>query len=155
MTDASCWAGPAKPAADLAELLDREAVSRLVRTYALGFDLRDYALARSAFAPDAMLHGPEGPQPVDVVLPKLYAQLETWRSTQHLLGQQYVHILGDEALAWAYCVATHKGPPGEGRDGPTAAVLYRDRCRRYPEGWLIAERAVELMWMDPPPARAG
>jgi hypothetical protein len=153
---AKVWAGPVKPACGLAELLDRDAVGQLVRTYALGFDLRDYALTRSVFAPDATMDGPKGPDPVEDALPKVFAMAADWAGTQHLLGQQYVQVEGDEAVVWTYAVASHNPKPGDPRDRVTARVQYRDRCRRYPEGWLIVQRAIELLWMEQTPqARAG
>ncbi len=151
--DARRWAGPARPCRDFAELAEREAVRELAKIYALGLDLRDYELARSAFAADAVTLGDKGREPIDESLPKTYAVASSFHATQHLIGNQYVAIDGDRAQAWSYAVAHHKAAPGSGADEIIAGVQYRDRCRRDADGWRIVERQVVLMWMDRGPAR--
>jgi hypothetical protein len=151
--DARRWAGPAQPCRDFAEFADREAIKELAKVYALGLDLRDYDLARSAFAPDAVTVSDKGREPIDESLPKTYAVASSFHATQHLIGNQYVAVDGDEATVWSYGVAHHKVAPGGPGDDIIAGVQYRDRCRRHAGGWLIAERQVVLQWMDrgPPP----
>jgi hypothetical protein len=151
--DARRWAGPARPCQDLAELADREAIRELAKIYALGLDLRDYALARSAFAADAVTVSDKGREPIDESLPKTYAVASSFHATQHLIGNQYVAIDGGQAQVWSYGVAHHKAAPGSGADEIIAGVQYRDRCRRDAAGWLITERQVVMMWMDRGPAR--
>lgn len=141
------WAGPAKPLSP-DELADHHAVSRLCQIYALGMDMRDYPLARSAFADDAQIEGRDGMAPVDDGLASTFAIVSAFQATQHFIGNQYVDLAGDDATVWSYGVAHHKAPPGEGRDDIIAGVQYRDRCRRSPAGWLIVERTVAHQWMD-------
>ncbi|CAN7402568.1 nuclear transport factor 2 family protein [Phenylobacterium sp. LjRoot219] len=152
---AQAWAGPAVPPKTVEELLDHHAVCQLAKIYGLGLDLRDYQLARSAFAADAVAIGREGPEPIDVSLPKTYAVAESFHATQHLIGNQYVTLHGDEAVVWSYGVAHHKVAPGAARDEVIAGVQYRDRCRRIAGGWLITEREVVMQWLDMHPPRAG
>jgi hypothetical protein len=149
---AKAMAGPAKaPTAEA--LAEHHALGQLAKIYALGMDLRDYDLCRSAFAPDAV--GEERGQMahVDQYLRRTYEVGASFHATQHLIGQQYVRLDGDEAEVWSYGVAHHKVAPGEARDEIIAGVQYRDRCRRFPQGWLIVERRVHLLWMDMAPAR--
>jgi SnoaL-like protein len=154
MTDATKgWGGPAsEPSID--ELRQQHAIGQLAKTYALGMDLRDYDLARSAFADEAMGEERGTMLPVDQYLKNTYAMGASFHATQHLIAQQYIRIDGDEAEAWSYGVAHHKVAPGEARDEIIAGVQYRDRCRRFERGWLITERRVHLLWMDMAPARA-
>lgn len=149
--DAQAWAGPAVPLKSAEELLDHHAVCQLAKIYGLGLDLRDYQLARSAFADDAVALGKEGPEPIDLSLPKTYAVAESFLATQHLIANQYVRLDGDAAEVWSYGVAHHKVRPGEGRDEVIAGVQYRDRCRRFAGGWLITERRVVMQWLDKHP----
>lgn len=64
-----------------------------------------------------------------------------------------IELNGDEALVWSYGVAHHKVAPGEQRDEIIAGVHYRDRCRRFAQGWLIVERSVANQWVDMGPAK--
>ena len=153
MTDLTkAWAGTAvAPSAE--ELAEQHAVGQLAKIYALGMDLRDYDLCRSAFADEAM-GGERGTMlPVDQYLRNTYNVGASFHATQHLIGQQYIRIDGEAAEVWSYGVAHHKVAPGETRDEIIAGVQYRDRCRRFPQGWLIVERRVHLLWMDMAPAR--
>jgi SnoaL-like domain len=141
------WAGPVKPLTS-SELADHHAVSQLCKIYAIGMDMRDYDLARSAFADDAQIEGREGLEPVDDSLPKTYAMASSFQATQHVIANQYVDLSGDTAIVWSYGVAHHKVGRDEGRDEIIAGVQYRDTCRRTEHGWLIAERSIANQWVD-------
>jgi hypothetical protein len=152
MTDApNSWAGPAV-APSPEELREHHALGQLAKTYALGMDLRDYDLCRSAFAPDGQGEQRGEMVPMEQYIRTTYEIGASFHATQHLIGQQYIRLDGDEAEVWSYGVAHHKVAPGEARDEIIAGVQYRDRCRRYPQGWLITERRVHMLWMDMGPA---
>jgi hypothetical protein len=115
--------------------------------------MRNYEFCRSAFADEAIGIGRNGPEPINDYLTNTYNVASSFQATQHLIGQQYIKVNGDEAVMWSYAIAHHKRAPGEPRDEIIAGVQYRDKCRRYPQGWLIVERAVEMQWMDMAPPR--
>lgn len=146
------WAGPARPLA-AAELADHHALCQLAKIYAIGLDMRDYELARTAFAPDAVAAGKQGDEPIDVSLPKTYAVAASFVATQHFIGNQYVDLQGDSAVVWSYGVAHHKVEAGAQRDEIIAGVQYRDECKRFPNGWLITRRSAPPMWLDIAPPR--
>jgi hypothetical protein len=142
------WAGPVPPPT-LSELVDRYAVSQLVKIYALGIDMRDYELCRSAFAPDAEAQDRVGGMAsIEVYLPKIFAAASSFQTTQHNITNQYITVTGDEAAAWSYAVAYHKPGPGDDKETITVGVMYRDVCRRYPQGWLINERRAAIQWTE-------
>ena len=141
------WRAPFAPPSP-AELADRLAVSQLVKIYALGIDMRDYELCRSAFADDTYIEGSASSGPIDEYLPKTYGGAAAFMATQHNITNQHVTIDGDEALVWSYAIAVHKSEPGSGRDNLTLGVQYRDRCRRTPKGWVIAGRKVAFQWAE-------
>jgi len=141
------WAGPVTPLTPAA-LADHHAVSQLCKIYAIGMDMRDYDLVRSAFADDAMIEGKAGMEPVDESLPKTYAMASSFHATQHFIGNQYVDLQGDEAVVWSYGIAHHKVATGQDRDEIIAGVQYRDKCRRSLQGWLIVERSIANQWVD-------
>jgi hypothetical protein len=142
------WAAPS-PSLSPAELADRLAVSQLVKIYALGIDMRDYDLARSAFAAEAFAEGSQVAAPIDEYLPSVYKGAAAYAATQHNVTNQHVTIDGDEALVWSYAVAYHKGAAGSAREFHlTVGVQYRDRCRRFANGWLITARKVATQWTE-------
>ena len=145
--DLSRWAGPIAPPS-AAELADRYAVSQLVKVYALGIDMRDYALTRSVFADDAFIGGSSSGGPVDEYLPPVHSGAATFKATQHNVTNQHVVLNGDEALCWSYAIAVHKAAPDSGRTDLTLGVQYRDTCRRFPDGWLITHRKVVIQWAE-------
>ena len=153
MEDMSVWAGPAVPPTP-EELADQHAIGHLAKVYSLGLDMRNYELARTAFADEAIGIGRNGPQPIDDYLKGTYEVASSFHSTQHLIAQQLIHVNGDEAVMWSYGIAHHKRDTGDASDEIIAGVQYRDKCRRYPEGWLITERSVFMQWMDMAPSQA-
>ncbi len=142
------WAGPAVPIKSLAELADHHAIGQLAKIYALGMDMRDLDLARSAFAPDATAAGKQGMESIEQHLKFVYGVASSFHATQHVISNQYIELNGNEAVAWSYGVAHHKVAPGEQRDEIIAGVQYRDQCRRFEQGWLIVERSVANQWLD-------
>jgi hypothetical protein len=146
------WFGSSK-VPSVAELVERYAIEQLAKRYALGMDLRDYELCRSAFAPNGIGIGKNGPEPIDTYLPNTYKTAASFQATQHVISNQYIDINGDEAVAWSYGVVHHKVAKGETRDEIIAGVQYRDKCQKFSDGWLIVERSVALQWMDMAPPR--
>lgn len=141
------WSGPVKTLT-AEEIAEHHAVSQLCKIYAIGMDMRDYDLARSAFADDARIEGRDGFEAVDDSLPKTYAIASSFQATQHVIANQYVDLDGDVATVWSYGVAHHKVGKDEGRDEIIAGVQYRDKCRRSEQGWLIVERSIANQWVD-------
>jgi hypothetical protein len=138
------WAGPFKSPTPQ-ELADRYAVSQLVKIYALGVDLRDMDLVFSAFAPDAMAEGSASSGPVKEYLPSVAGGAAEFKGgTQHNITNQHVTLNGDEALVWSYAIAIHKHL--DERPNLNMGVIYKDTCRRFPEGWLIVHRKVSVLW---------
>lgn len=146
------WAGPTR-APSPEELAERQAIGQLACIYAIGMDMRDYDLARSAFAEDAVGIGKEGPDPIDDYLKGTYQVASSFHATQHVISNQYITLDGNQAVLWSYGVAHHKVEKGEDRDEIIAGVQYRDKCKKFAEGWLIVERSVHTLWLDMAPPR--
>lgn len=139
------WRGPVVPP-DAAGLADRYALGQLARVYALGVDLRDYPLARSVFADEAVVEGSTTGGPVDVYLPFILESVSAFKATQHNITNQYISVSGDEGLVWSYAIAVHKVVLGAPRNDFDLGVTYRDTCRRIGGGWLIVQRKVVMHW---------
>ena len=147
------WRGPiATPSPE--ELADRYAASQLVKVYALGIDMRDLDTVLSVFTPDAMVEGMAGANPASEYLPGIYKGAAVYSATQHNITNQHVSIDGDEALVWSYAICYHLEAPGSGREDLIVATQYRDRCRRFENGWLITGRKSVMQWMRGPYPRS-
>lgn len=139
------WGGPiAPPTSD--ELADRYALGQLARVYALGVDMRDYGLARSVFADDAVVEGTGTSGAIDDYLPFIVESVSKFKATQHNITNQYISIEGGEAVVWSYAIAVHKVMPDADRPHFNLGVTYCDTCRRTADGWLIARRSVKFHW---------
>ena len=133
-------ANPSRPASDdpdVRYLLDRAEIEDLTATFAVGLDRRDFDLVRSCFAPDAGEHA-------DSLIASLREELEPWRRSTHLLGNQRVEIDGDRASAETYAYVNYQ------RTGEREATHWSNGARRYlddlvrSEGrWRITRRRVE------------
>jgi hypothetical protein len=129
-----------------AALVDRYSIGQLAQTYALGVDMRDLALARSAFSADAYSEGSNTSGPIDEYLPGILKAVSAFKATQHNITNQYIRLDGDEAMLWSYAFAIHKMMPDAERPDFDLGVTYRDQCRRYSQGWLIVRRKVVIQW---------
>jgi hypothetical protein len=147
--DLDQWRGPIA-APGPSELADRYAVSQLVKAYALGIDMRDLALVRSVFTADAEVEGMMGAMPAAAYLPTVFNGAAVYAATQHNITNQHVTIDGDEAVVWSYAVCYHLEEAGSGREDLVVATQYRDRCRRFPDGWLITSRTAVVQWVRGP-----
>jgi hypothetical protein len=149
------WRGPI-PSPSPPELSDRYAASQLVKVYALGIDMRDLDTVLSVFTPDAMVKGMAGTMPASDYLPNIFAGASVYHATQHNITNQHVSIEGgsDEALVWSYAVCYHIEAPESGRDDLIVATQYRDRCRRFEDGWLITARTSVPQWIRGPYPRS-
>jgi 3-phenylpropionate/cinnamic acid dioxygenase small subunit len=98
-------------------LLDRQAVADVLSTYAASIDERDMPRYRALFeeSVEVVGFGPEPLHGLEAWLDFVHAQLERFRSTQHMLGPQLTEIRGDRARARTDLQATHRmqQPKGE------------------------------------------
>ena len=73
----------------------------------------------------------------------------------HFIGNHMADVNGDTATGVTYCIANHLR---EDRSNMVLMLRYLDSYRRDPDdGWLIADRRVDIQWTetrqaDPPPA---
>lgn len=141
------WKGPSR-APSPEEMADRYAVGQLAQIYALGMDMGDFKLVKSAFAQDAVGMGKNGPEPIEEYLAGVFRVAESFDETQHVISNQYITIHGNEAVMWSYGVVHHKVAKNADRDEIIAGVQYRDRCKKNVDGWVITSRSVAPVWLD-------
>lgn len=133
-------ANPPRPNSDdpdVRGLLDRAEIEDLIATFAIALDRRDFELVRSCFAPDAGEHA-------DTLIASLREELEPWRRSTHLLGNQRLELDGDRAGAETYALVNYQ------RAGERAATHWSEGARRYLDDlvrvdgrWRIARRRIE------------
>jgi 3-phenylpropionate/cinnamic acid dioxygenase small subunit len=120
-------------------------VAAVLATYARACDERRWDLFDEVFTEDAVTEAG------GVVAHGRAARVASIRRhlggcgfTQHLLGNQVVHVEGDEATSSVRVRAFHVGA-GE-RSHLTYEVLatYDDRLRRTPQGWRIHHRVMTV-----------
>jgi uncharacterized protein (TIGR02246 family) len=129
-------------------LEDREAIAEVVRTYARAVDRRDFATVRDCFAPD--LHVVDWWGVRDLDRDGTMAHIEGVRvfaSTMHMMGNQVVHVHGDEATAATRALLTHAAPDGGARR--EHAPVYVERLVKRDGRWSIVERGGELVLDGP------
>jgi len=143
-------------------LLDRMEIQDLVTRYGLGQDLHQNGnndvLAEwdEVFAPGATVDYSATGAPLDGVtyeeLVKVMrgpgGSMTGLRSWQHFEGVPTVHIDGDVATARTPYIHTHKGGTDEAGWNLIQTGFFVDQLERRPDGWRIAHRTLEILWMD-------
>lgn len=153
----------ALPAADLI------ALAGLVDRYAALVDDREFAALAALFTEDAVLHQPQPPKrmtPSGTVVGRSaieenFAQLRAVEATQHaIVGRVFDAADSPEtpdgparAAGRIGCIAHHvsgsdAAAGGHGRTDHAWHLTYRDRYRRVGSVWLIAERTLDLHWIE-------
>lgn len=152
----------------IAELLDRQDISDVIKTYARALDRFDEPLLRSVFHPDSQhAHGFQGPSS-DPSLPSTpgdpkdfvayaFEVLQTHSRTQHLLGNILIEVDGDNAYAETYFSAYHRMRAlGDPLAAPNAydtemdwlvGGRYIDRFQKRNGVWKISHRTGLTDWM--------
>jgi hypothetical protein len=139
----------AEKEARLADLFGRQAVQDCLLRAALGNDLQDAALWKSAYWPDATEdHGwyqGNAHAFIDETVPLL---LETMDETWHQVGNMIVRIDGDRACAQSYFFAYCRvKAAGDGRSDLFAGGRCVDRLERRSDEWRIAARITKGDWV--------
>lgn len=152
----------------LAELLDRQAISDVIMTYARAVDRLDEDLLRTVFHSDSQhAHGFEGPSS-DPGLPSkpgapgdfvafAFEILGTMTHTHHQLGNIFIDVDGEDAYAETYFSAYHrmraKGDPLAAENAFDTEMdwlvggRYIDRFQRREGVWKISHRTGITDWI--------
>jgi hypothetical protein len=138
-----------------------EAIRQVMALYALAIDGRSFEVLRKVFHPDvrANYSDPIGVlDGVQVIIDTLPPGLNTFVSTQHHLGTQYIHICdADNAVSVTYFQASHFFKPYIGVQNPVGndkvlvdRAQYQDVWARQKDGmWKITNRNLVRMVCAP------
>jgi len=149
---------------------DRLALSDLVDRYAAHVDDRDFDSLGALFTDDAVLRQPRPPrrmEPTDDVrgresIVANFARLRDLRATQHaVVGRAFAAASGTapdaaspagsavtEATGRIACIAHHVSGADDRPVDHAWHLTYRDLYRRNGDAWLIAERTLQLHWIE-------
>lgn len=133
--------------AEVDRLRSLEAIRTCLYAVSRGIDRVDEDLLRSAFHPQAKVHyGKLYDGEVEGWIPSAVAHQRGQSQRQHLIGNIYIKLNGDEAVAESYELDRHLTPMnGEVRDLVLAARTI-DRLARREGEWRIVERTKVMDW---------
>ena len=139
------------------EAADRLAIRELVEAYPHCADRRDAKGQMALFTEDTHfvvymdakdpkptqeLHGRESLAPV-------FADLNKYAATMHLLGQSTILTLSnDRATGEVYCMPHHLTVDGDHRRLMTATLRYHDTFAKVDGAWQFAERQLYVDWLE-------
>ena len=105
---------------------DRNALQDLMLNYAAAVDERDIERYRSCFAEDVLVvnFGDQDFQGRETWVDHVWAELEKFSSTQHLLGPQFAKVTGDRAQTRSDVQALHYLVESENSDDPSRFILW-------------------------------
>lgn len=134
------------------EAADVVGIQQLIYRYAWGIDHRDFELLDRVFTPDAEIHynvfgGVKKTWPE--MRPWLRASLRIHRVTQHGMANPLVELAGEQATARTYGQLVHVQEQLDGRPNRVVQyAIYHDALRRTDDGWRIARRRLDNLWVD-------
>ena len=139
------------------EAADRIAIRELVEAYARCADRRDSRGQMALFTADThfvVYMDAKNPTPsVELQtreeLAPVFADLNRYAATMHLVGQSTILTLSDlRSTGEAYCLAHHLTIEGEKRRLMIAALRYHDTFAKADGEWLFAERLLHVDWIE-------
>jgi uncharacterized protein (TIGR02246 family) len=137
---------------DLQDLVDRDALRRLVERYATAVDHRDLEAAAGCFLPDGRLTVGDGePLQGGSAIVAALGRLERYEATAHVLGHSNHAVDGDRATGESWCRAHHVYEEAGVRRDWVMAIRYVDRYVRAGDGWRIEDRHLVVDWLEDRP----
>lgn len=134
----------------LQDLIDRDAIGRLLDRYALAFDLRNFSAALpSLFAKDCAVELPPGSHRGLAGLGSFHAAvMAPFARTQHVFANYIIDVAGNQARFRASTLITHVGKDDAGAEDELFVVggtLEGDVIRKAGV-WLISRAKLEPIW---------
>lgn len=127
-------------------------ITQVLYAYARAIDQKDWKSLERVFTRDARIHyalerGAElGFRELG---PWLARSMAIFKATQHVISNPLIEVNGDAATSTAYLVATHVQVRRDGTESlTTEGGRYSDTLVRTPQGWRIATRRLERIWVD-------
>lgn len=133
--------------AQLADLLDRDAIRRAIIALARGEDRRDAALISSAYWPDSVTDYGVFKGTFAEYLAWVVPGAEAIANTQHVLGQSHIELAGAAARVETQVISYHRIDYGAGDEHDTViGGRYLDVFEQRDGEWRIASRTMLYDW---------
>lgn len=137
----------AKAFAEIDRLQSHEAIRSCIYRVCRAIDRVDSELLRSAFHPDAQVHyGKIYEGEVEAWIASAIAHQSSQSQRQHMVGNIYIVLDGDEAVAESYELDRHKTPMGSEVRDLVLGARTLDRFSRRNGEWRIVERTKVMDW---------
>lgn len=135
--------------AKLQRLIDRQDIEETLYRYASAIDVKDYDTLRTVFVDDVVAQYAGAPEIHGAdTLVKWIEEMSVDQGFQHhLINVFHVDIDGDEARTFTYHTS-HQIAPSEPDKVLLIVGRYRDVLRRVSGAWKIAEKRMEVGWME-------
>jgi hypothetical protein len=131
---------------DLQILADKFAIANTLALHSRGVDRGDYALLRSAYAPDGEVAYGFFNGPADDFARILTGAQRSGPVTLHRTSNIWVQVEDKRARSESYVVAFTETPADQGGGQRLIGGRYLDRHARGPDGWKISHRTYVLDW---------
>jgi ketosteroid isomerase-like protein len=133
----------------LQQLIDRQQIEETLYRYASAIDQKDYATLRTVFVDDVVAQYASAPEIHGAdTLVKWIDEMSVDQGFQHhMINVYHVEIDGDLARTFTY----HTSHQVRQSDPDTVLLIvgrYRDVLRRVGSAWKIAEKRMEVGWME-------
>lgn len=130
-------------------MADRDDIIDIAVDYTWALDTKQLDLLRDVFLPDAtaMLRGVEC-NGIDAIIERIGGAILRLDATQHLVGNHRVRVDGDAATHRCHLQSQHVKHGTEGGDNFIVGGYYDDRFVRTPDGWRIAHRTMQQLWVE-------
>ncbi len=133
--------------AQLAELLDRDAIRRAIVSLARGEDRRDAALISAAYWPDSVTDYGVFKGSFDEYLAWVVPGAEAITNTQHVLGQSHIELGGTTARVETQAISYHRIDYGGGDEHDICiGGRYLDVFEQRDGSWRITARTMLYDW---------
>jgi ketosteroid isomerase-like protein len=131
------------------ELIDRQAVMETIYRYASSIDQKDYPTLRSTFTDDAVAQYHTAPpiHGADQIVAWIDEMGGDRAFQHHLINVYHVELDGDEARTLTYHTS-HQTSEGAPDTVYLIVGRYRDVLRRVDGVWKIADKRMEVGWME-------
>ncbi|MFT4045318.1 MAG: nuclear transport factor 2 family protein [Solimonas sp.] len=131
---------------ELQALLDRERIREAIARLARGEDRRDAALISASYWPDSKTDYGVFTGNFDEYLAWVVPGSPAIPVTQHILGQTWIELKGEVALAETHVTSYHRVDMGSEERDTVIGGRYLDRFEKRNGEWRIAERTMLYDW---------
>lgn len=135
--------------AALQRLIDRQGIEDTLYKYAATIDLKDYEGLRTTFTDDVVAQYAGAPEihGADKLVAWIAEMSQTMGFQHHLVNVYEVEIDDDQAKTFTYHTS-HQVDPAKPDEVYLIVGRYRDVLRKRNGRWLIADKRMEVGWME-------